>query len=205
MWRWYDSAPSQPRVVLCDGGGRLVKSPSGGVLFGYASAQGVAQISIESSPTAEALGESWGISPLSIVSRGGIYLIDGFEFSSAELQSLRAKRSEFEVFDGGYSRPFGSADSYYVVDFGVAVGFDGTRRFGSPSVEYSELRVETPDETAPEDAFFVSLWVDFISDDFTDPFARGSHYDCVYEGGSPLTVPNGAVVSFGELVDVFPS
>lgn len=205
MWRWYDSAPSEPRVILCDAGGRLVKSSSGEGLFGSASATGVVQLTLDSSPTVVALGESWGNSPLSVESRGGIYVIDGFEFEPSELQSLKVKRSEFEVFDGGYSRPFGSADSVYRVHFGVDVGFDSIRNYGDSSQPFGCLSVLTPDPDYPDDTYGLSLWVDWVSAEFAEPFVAGSIIECNIYPVDPSRVPDDATVSFGELIDHFPS
>lgn len=205
MWRWYDSAPSEPRVILCDAGGRLVKSSSGEGLFGSASATGVVQLTLDSSPTVVALGESWGNSPLSVESRGGIYVIDGFEFEPSELQSLKVKRAEFEVFDGGYSRPFGSADSVYRVHFGVSVGFGQDKGWGDVLRQFTCLNVFTPTSGAPDDLYGVGLWVDWISADFAEPFVAGSIIECNRYPVDPSRVPDDATVSFGELIDHFPS
>lgn len=204
MWRWMVGQPSDPRVVLCDGSGKVILSSQGRSLSATATSSGFGQWSFEVSSTAAALGVNWGISPLVIETSSGGYSIAGYEFTLNELQALAVQRCEFEVFAPNYSRPFGAAVSNYIVEFGIPVGYDEAKTYDSGGAVFNTLVIGTPDDEFPSDPYFINLWVSWLSDNFTTPLRLSSYGVANPSPDLPsLVIPSDAAVSFGNLIPMF--
>jgi hypothetical protein len=71
----------------------------------------------------------------------------------------------------------GSSDTVWVrlnQDFGI----DQRTEWGSITKWYEYLSVGTPSTEYPEDPYFVFCWVDWLSENFNEPFTSGDIIEC---------------------------
>ena len=143
----------------------------------------------------------WGSQVVTIEVGQSAMRIGGFEFTLATMAGWRQVCSEFEVFTTSYGRPTGSGVSQVLLKFGVDVGFNGYRHYEVVGTDWASLTVGAPTDETPEDMYFVAVWVDYLSQDQLEPFDTGDGILCICSDPDGYDVPQGAVYSFGNLID----
>lgn len=203
IWRWFVSNDTNDVFLLCDSEGKVLKSSSEDgnyMIQGTRNSNKVLSVNLANDPSARAMATSWGQSTLELGSATGGYTINGIFFQNSDFTALPYKRSEFEVFTTSGQRPFAAATTRYVINFGVAVGYDGVRRFNELlSGDFIKLDIFTPTEELPDDPYYIMLYVDWVSANLEDPFVAGG----VYYVENPYAedpIPKTATVSFGNLI-----
>lgn len=68
-------------------------------------------------------------------------------------------------------------------------GFDDLRSYSGGSGALDQLLVNTPNSEDPNDSYYISLWTDWGSSNFSSPFTAGSVISVSYPGASPLESP----------------
>lgn len=75
-------------------------------------------------------------------------------------------------------------------------GFGDKSDYGDQGVSFNSLGIHTPDEETPDDAYWVDLWVDYVSSDGDEPFAAGQIVTVT--NNNAIALPADAVLDFYE-------
>ena len=201
LWRLWTEEAATPKFLLVNESGQLILDSSNHAIEATLSGSVVGSIQ-ETSPGAGAvMVAGWGSQVVTIEVGQSAMRIDGFEFTLATMAGWRQVCSEFEVFTTSYGRPTGSDMRQVLLKFGVDVGFGERREYGSSSSPASYLSIDTPTDEYPDDPYFCNPWVDWSSGDRSVPFDIGDGIVCSNEDPQGANVPQGAVYSFGNLID----
>lgn len=201
MWRLWTEEAATPKFLLVNESGQLILDSSNHSIEATLSGSVVGSIQ-ETSPGAGAIMVAgWGSQVTTIEVGQQAMRIGEFEFTLATMAGWRQVCSEFEVFTTSYGRPTGSGVSQVLVKFGVSVGIDGARQFGSPSAPPSYFRIEAPSTDYPENPYALTIWDAFYSDDQEEPYEIGDGIYCLVGPEVGSGVPQGAIYSFGQLID----
>jgi hypothetical protein len=65
-------------------------------------------------------------------------------------------------------------------------GYDDVTFWGNISSGHDYLAVYTPSTENPTDSYAINVWVDWYSEDFTEPFTSGQIIKCTCPYGDPI-------------------
>ena len=201
MWRLWTAEAATPKFLLVNESGQLLVDESNHSIEGSLSGAVVSSIQMTAPGAGTIMSAGWGQQVVTMAATSSGMRIDGSDFAYTAMTAWRQVCSEFEVFTTSYGRPTGSGVSQVLVKFGVAVGIDGEREFSVGSGDFGKLHVYTALTELPDDPYDCVVWVDWMSDDQSEPFNIGDVVVCNYyepQGGS---IPSGAIYSFGSLID----
>lgn len=201
MWRLWTAEAATPKFLLVNESGQLILDSSNHSIEATLSGSAVSSIQMTSPGAGAIMVAGWGSQVVTMsVSSSGVS-IDGQEFAYTAMAAWRQVCSEFEVMTTSYGRPTGYDVSQVLLKFNVDVGFGERREFGSGLSPASNLTIDTPNDEYPEDPYYCTVWVDWRSGDQSQPFDIGDGITCTYDGVSRPLVPQGAVYSFGNIID----
>lgn len=156
----------------------------------------------ETSPGAGAMMVAgWGSQVVTIEVGQSAMRIGGFEFTLATMAGWRQICSEFEVMTTSYGRPTGNDVRQVLVKFGVDVGFGEGRSYGNTQIPGECLVIDTPNPENPSEDYTGWVWLDWRIPEQSEQFDIGDGVVCSNEDPGGANVPQGAVYSFGNLID----
>lgn len=71
-----------------------------------------------------------------------------------------------------------------------AIGYGDATQYGSSGPESAQCMVTTPSAAEPDEVYYISLWTDWSSADYEEPFAAGTVVRCEFQGSSEPSLDN---------------
>ena len=187
--------------MLVNESGQLILDSGNHSIEATLSGSVVGSIQVTSPGAGAMMVAGWGSQVVTIEVGQSAMRIGGFEFTLATMAGWRQVCSEFEVMTASYGRPTGSGVTQVLLKFNTSVGFDGARHFGDDAHVGTVLHISTPDDEFPEDQYGILLWADWSSMLQSEPYDIGDGVLCAINDPQSADVPQGAVYSFGNLID----